>query len=66
MVVALRCECGYVAEGDDDTGLVTVVQAHASKAHGVELSRETIVRLARESAAVAAAGSVNTTTSTGG
>ncbi len=62
MVGALGCECGYVAEGRDDASLVAAVQAHASQFHGVALTPETILRLARESAAAA---SVNETTSTG-
>ncbi|MHB8295399.1 MAG: hypothetical protein ACYDH5_12390 [Acidimicrobiales bacterium] len=41
----LECECGYVAEGQDDE-LVVMAQDHARAVHRIELDRKRILRLA--------------------
>ena len=43
----IRCDCGFEAFGDGDDELVTGAQAHALNAHGIELSTETVLALAR-------------------
>jgi predicted small metal-binding protein len=45
---AIGCECGYVARGDDEERLVADAQLHAREAHHLELTREQILRSARE------------------
>jgi predicted small metal-binding protein len=44
---AMGCECGYVARGGDEEGLVADARRHAREAHLLELSREQILRSAR-------------------
>ena len=46
-VRVIRCDCGFEAFGDGDDELVTGAQAHALNAHGIELSTETVLALAR-------------------
>ena len=41
----LECDCGYVAAGEDDDGLVAAVQAHAFEVHGMTLSAELVIEL---------------------
>lgn len=45
MLLELRCECGYVASGEEGS-LVAAVRAHASTVHQTELSPEDIIALA--------------------
>jgi hypothetical protein len=45
---AIGCECGYVARGADEEGLVADARRHAREAHGLELSREQILLSSRE------------------
>jgi len=45
---AIGCECGYVARGADEDGLVADARLHAREAHRLDLSREQILRSARE------------------
>jgi hypothetical protein len=40
---AIGCECGYVARGDDEEGLVADARRHAREAHRLELTREQIL-----------------------
>jgi predicted small metal-binding protein len=37
---ALRCDCGFVANADDEDGLITEIRRHALQAHGMELSED--------------------------
>jgi predicted small metal-binding protein len=37
---ALRCDCGYEARAQDETGLVEAVRRHAREAHGIDFSVE--------------------------
>lgn len=43
----IRCDCGFEAFGDGDDELVTGAQTHARNAHGIELSTEAVLALAR-------------------
>jgi len=54
MAKVLECDCGYVARGEDDGELVAAAQAHARKAHGMELPARLI--LSRASTAGATSG----------
>ena len=45
MSLELRCDCGYVARGDE-ASLVEAVQDHACTAHNTELKAEAILALA--------------------
>jgi hypothetical protein len=40
---AIGCECGYVARGDGEEGLVADARRHAREAHRLELTREQIL-----------------------
>ncbi len=42
----IRCDCGYVARGDNDHELVRVAQLHARDAHGIELSPDQALAMA--------------------
>jgi predicted small metal-binding protein len=43
----LGCECGHVARGEDEEGLVAAVQLHARDVHGLELSSQQVLRSVR-------------------
>lgn len=45
MKKVVRCYCGFVAEGDDDT-LVPTVQAHVREVHHTEYTREEVLAIA--------------------
>lgn len=47
MAKVLKCDCGYVAQGDDDGELVATAQAHARRSHGMELPAHLILARAR-------------------
>jgi predicted small metal-binding protein len=47
----LACDCGYVAHGADDDELVAAAQAHAWDVHGMKLSAELILAMARANGA---------------
>ncbi|HEV3365771.1 MAG TPA: DUF1059 domain-containing protein [Acidimicrobiia bacterium] len=47
----LRCDCGHVARGDEESDLIDNVRAHASGVHHVELSRDLIHELTVRAAA---------------
>ena len=44
---AIRCECGYVARGEDEAALVADARRHAREEHGLELPADLILRSAR-------------------
>jgi predicted small metal-binding protein len=44
----IRCECGFVAEGDDDATLTASACVHARDAHNVDLAPEQILALAEQ------------------
>ena len=43
----LRCDCGFEVSADGDDELVAAVQRHAFDAHGMNLTRDEVLRLAR-------------------
>ena len=43
----IRCDCGFEAAGEGDDELIAQAQAHATDAHGAEISAELVLRLAR-------------------
>ena len=47
MTKMIPCPCGYIARGKDDNELVRKAQRHAKEAHGMELTREQILAMAR-------------------
>lgn len=46
--MSLRCDCGYVAEGDDDAALVRAARAHARDVHKIELTSELVLAAAED------------------
>lgn len=44
----VTCACGYVVHGDTDDELVRQMQEHMRKAHGKEITREEVLKMARE------------------
>jgi hypothetical protein len=47
MTKVIRCPCGYSMREHDDDALVQRAQAHAMQAHGLELSREQALAMAK-------------------
>jgi hypothetical protein len=47
LVRVIRCDCGFEAFGEGDDDLVDGAQAHARDSHGIELSTEVVLALAR-------------------
>jgi predicted small metal-binding protein len=43
----LRCECGFEARAADEIGLAAEIQCHALDAHGMTLSDDEALELAR-------------------
>ena len=43
----IHCPCGLVIEGIDDDDVVRKAQEHAKTTHGMELSREQALSMAR-------------------
>ena len=43
----LRCECGFEAIGSTDADLVAAAQRHARAAHGLDVSADLVLALAR-------------------
>jgi predicted small metal-binding protein len=43
----LQCECGFEARAEDEAALVSEIRRHAGEAHGMELSHDEAVQLAR-------------------
>ena len=46
----IRCDCGFEAVGGTDDELVARAQAHARRAHGMDLAAEVVLGLARAKA----------------
>jgi predicted small metal-binding protein len=46
---ALKCECGFEARAADEKGLVDEVRRHAREAHGMTLSHDEALAIARDS-----------------
>ena len=44
--MSLRCDCGYVADGDDQDALVRAARAHARDVHKIELTSELVLAAA--------------------
>jgi len=42
----VRCDCGFEARGDE-AKLVPIVQRHGREAHGMEVTREQVLAMAR-------------------
>ena len=47
MTKTITCPCGYVVRGKDETAIVAKAKRHAKEAHGMELTREQILAMAR-------------------
>jgi predicted small metal-binding protein len=47
MKKVIQCTCGSVIEGQDDDGVVKKAQAHAKTTHGMDLSREQALSMAK-------------------
>jgi predicted small metal-binding protein len=47
MAKVFTCECGVVLRGADDDELVANAQRHARDVHGMDVSREQILAMAR-------------------
>lgn len=43
----IECPCGTVLEGDGDEAVVAEAQAHAKSTHGMELSTDQALSMAR-------------------
>ena len=46
MTKVIKCDCGFVVRGDSDDELVKGAQAHASEAHGMDLTSEQALSMA--------------------
>jgi len=47
----LTCDCGFEARAEDEEGLVEQVMRHAREAHGMALSHDEALAVARDSVA---------------
>ena len=47
MTKVIQCSCGYSMREEDDDALVRSAQAHALTAHGLELTREQAMAMAK-------------------
>jgi predicted small metal-binding protein len=47
MTKIIRCSCGYVMRSDNQEELVAAVQRHARELHGMELTVEQALAMAR-------------------
>ena len=47
MSKVFTCECGVVLRGVDDDELVANTQRHAREVHGMEVTREQVLAMAR-------------------
>lgn len=43
----IECPCGYLVEAEGDESLVARAQEHARREHGMELTREQALAMAR-------------------
>jgi hypothetical protein len=50
MVKAIHCPCGFVVREEDEGLLVESAQSHARAAHGIELSRDQALAMAKPEA----------------
>ena len=47
MAKVITCPCGFVLRGENDDEVVTKAQQHAKETHGMELSRDQALAMAR-------------------
>lgn len=47
MTKVIQCPCGYSMRDDDDEALARLAQTHALSAHGLELTREHALAMAK-------------------
>ncbi|HEX7796756.1 MAG TPA: DUF1059 domain-containing protein [Vicinamibacterales bacterium] len=47
MTKSFTCECGVVITGRDDDDLVAQARRHAREVHGIEITREQVLAMAR-------------------
>ena len=47
MQKVINCSCGYIVRADNDDKLVAKAQEHAKSVHGMDLSREQALEMAR-------------------
>jgi predicted small metal-binding protein len=47
MTKQVQCDCGKTIREDSDDQLVKTVQQHAKEVHGMELTREQVLGMAR-------------------
>jgi predicted small metal-binding protein len=47
MVKVIHCPCGFVVRAGDEDGLVEMAQRHARDVHGMALTREQALAMAR-------------------
>jgi hypothetical protein len=47
MTKVIQCPCGYSIREEGDDAVVRSAQAHAMAAHGLELTREQVLALAK-------------------
>jgi predicted small metal-binding protein len=47
MAKVIQCPCGYSIREDDDDALVQSAQVHAMTTHGLELTREQALAMAK-------------------
>ena len=47
MTKMIPCPCGYIVRGKDEEEIVAKAQRHAKEAHGMALTREQILAMAR-------------------
>jgi predicted small metal-binding protein len=47
MTKSIQCPCGFLVQAGDDETLVAMAQRHAREAHGMELTREQALAMAR-------------------
>ena len=52
MAKTIKCDCGYVVTGETDDELVANAQDHAREVHGMEISAEQALALARPAESV--------------
>jgi len=47
MVKVIQCPCGFLIREEDEAQLVESAQSHARSVHGIELSREQALAMAK-------------------
>lgn len=47
MAKVLQCPCGFAAREADDESLIEAAQLHARSTHGIELTREQALAMAK-------------------